>query len=150
MSLTFQPAVYSDGSLLVLPRPVTRLRLQNAWDAEQFKVPLSAGDVRGSASANGIDILVEGQFSSAAGSILATEAEMLAAVESLRAALSPSGFDARYEFFLYHDTGSDTYRKFSGCTTARFESDLSEASLFTYSLVVHAENPTLLTTAPGS
>jgi len=149
MSLTFKPAVYANGSLFELPRPVTRLRLQNAWDSEAFKVPLLAGDFRVGASQDGIDILLEGQLGSQDGVVLATEADMLAAIEELRAAISPPGPDPHYEFFLFHDSAAGIYRKFAECTTARFESDLSDQSLFTYSLVVHAGDPVLRETGPG-
>ena len=148
MAFTFKPAIYKDETLYELPRPVLSLRIQDAWDFEQFKVPLAAGDFTAGHSRGGVDISLEGQIGSQSGELRLTEEAMLDELESLRAALDVTAAGGKYVFFLYHDESSATYRHFKSCSTVRFDYDLSRKPLFTYSLLIHAEDPTLYHTAP--
>lgn len=149
MAFTFKPAVYDGVSLYELPRPVSSLRIQDAWDFEQFKVPLADGDALVGHSRDGVDILVEGQIGSQAGGLKTTEEEMFDEIGTLRARLDVTSGGDEYEFFVYHDTASKSYRKFKRCSTIRFESDISNKNLFTFSIALHAEDPTIYSTGPG-
>ncbi|MEM7810390.1 MAG: hypothetical protein AAF532_02790 [Planctomycetota bacterium] len=148
MSFVFRPAIYDGSALYELPRPVTRLRVQDSWDSADFKVPLRDGDFRAGLSRDGIEISVEGQVATQAGVLLADEGAMFSAVAELRERLDTQG-DGRFEFFIYHDTTSSTFRKFKSCSAGRTEADLSSARLFSYSLLIHAEDSRLYTTGPG-
>jgi hypothetical protein len=149
MTFVFSPAIYRDAELWTLPRPVTSLRILDAWDFERFKVPLAAGDAHVGHSKQGIDIAIDGQFGSQDGTTKLTEAEMFAVLETLRAKLDVPSDDEKFEFFLYYDSGSGTYRKFRGCSAVRLEYDLSSPHLFSYAAIVHADDPTIYSTAPG-
>ena len=144
----FKPAIWKNSTLYELPRPVLALRIQDSWDFEEFKVPLAGGDFQEGRSLNGVDISIEGQCGSQAGQLKADEEQMFAELEALRSALDPSSPDEAFELFLYHDPSSATYRSFRGCSSARFEYDLSSPHLFTYSALVHAADPTIYATAP--
>ncbi|QDT67070.1 hypothetical protein [Calycomorphotria hydatis] len=146
----FKPSIYIDSGLFELPRPITRLRLQSAWDYEQFKVPLLDGETIAGASQNGLDIVIEGQVGSHGGDLKTSELDMLATLNSLQNKLNSAAPDDKYEFVLYHDDSTSTYRKYKNCTTVRIESNLSDQSLFTYSLVIRASDPELYQTSPGS
>jgi len=98
---------------------------------------------------NGVDIAIEGEFGTYADVLRPDEASMFTALQALRAALSPANPDQVYQFFMYHDVGSATYRSFKSCTTVRFDCDLSNKQLFTYSALIHASDPTVYTTAPS-
>ncbi|MBL8852103.1 MAG: hypothetical protein JNG89_20690 [Planctomycetaceae bacterium] len=145
----FKPAVWKGGLLYELPRPVTSVRIQDSWDFARFKVPLAAGDAIAGRSANGVDIAIEGEIGAQAGALKLGEESMFAAVAALRGALSPGTPDTVYQFFVYHDAASATYRSFRRCTTVRFESDLSAPQLFSYSALIHAADPAIYSSAPG-
>ena len=149
MTFTFKPALYDGSTLHELPRPVVAMRLKDRWDFEKLKVPLAAGDTLVGHSLDGVDLAIDGQIVSQAGTLLLSEQDMFAELESLRSALDVSASGTKYEFFLYHDAASATYRKFKQCSTLRFEYDLSDKRLFKYSVEVHAEDPVIYTTAPG-
>jgi len=140
---TFRPAVWKAGVLTELPRPVTSLRLQDSWDYEKFKTPIADGDHLAGHSKNGVDLQIEGQFGTVAGDAALDEAAMFQAISDLRAALNVSGDEEPYSFVLYHDASAGLYRLLRDCTTVRLESDLSDQTLFTYSLVIHASDPVL-------
>ena len=145
----FKPAIWSNSVWHELPRPVTAVRLHDSWDFAQFKVPLHGGDFVAGRSRNGVDISLEGQVGKQAADVVITEEAMFEALEDLRQALHPSSPAATYELFLYADAATSTYRSLRSCTTVRFEYDLSEPRLFTYSLLVHATDPAIYTTAPA-
>jgi hypothetical protein len=147
--LTFKPAIWRDGTLYELPRPVRSLRLQDGWDFAQFKVPLAAGDTIEGRSQNGVDIAIEGECGTQAGALLPDETAMFAELEALRSALGVETPEEVYELFIFHDATSGTYRSFRDCSTVRFEYDLSEPWLFTYSILIHAANPQVFDEAPG-
>ena len=150
MAFTFKPAIYKNSVLYELPQPVLAVRVQDAWDFEQFKVPLADGDFLTGHSQQGVGISVEGQIGEQSGSPKALEQAMFAEIETLRTALDITSDSDKFEFFLYHDTSSSTYRKFKSCSTVRFDYDLSDKNLFAYSIVIHAEDPVIYTTEPGS
>ena len=141
----FQPAVWKGGVLSQLPRPVTALRLSDAWDFEKFKTPLTDGDVVTGQSRNGVDVQIEGQIGHVAGSLRLDENAMLLAILNLRTRLDVDNAAGRFGLVLYHNPTSGESRYFEKCTTVRFESDLSDPALFAYSLLVHASSPTLMT-----
>ena len=147
--LTFKPSIWRDSTLTELPRPVDVVRVQDSWDFVQFKVPLAAGDAIEGRSLNGVDISIEGRVGRQAGVLAGDEDEMLSVLESLRAVLGVNAPEDEYELFLYHDAGAGTYRSFRGCTTVRFEYDVSAPQLFSYSAVIHASDPVMHTDAPS-
>lgn len=149
MSFVFEPAVVRDETIFRLPRPIVSLRVQEAWDFERFKVPLRDGDQHVGHSRQGVDILLEGQIGSLDGSLKLTEEAMFAALEELRDGLDVSEAASKFELFLYLDEIADTYRKFRDCSTVRLEYDLSSPHLFTYSAVIHADDPHIYDTPPG-
>ena len=111
MAFTFKPAIYKNSVLYELPQPVLAVRVQDAWDFEQFKVPLAEGDFLTGHSQQGVGISVEGQIGEQSGSPKALEQAMFAEIETLRTALDITSDSDKFEFFLYHDTSSSTYRK---------------------------------------
>lgn len=149
MPFTFKPAVYDGSTLYELPRPVLAVRIQDAWDFKEFKVPLAAGDVLTGHSRQGVDISIEGQVGSQAGNLKTTEQEMFQELETLRGMLNVDSSNGKFSLFLYYDAISAIYRKFKNCSTSRFEYDLSDKNLFTYSITIHADDPVIYTTAPG-
>jgi hypothetical protein len=68
---------------------------------------------------------------------------MLQVIASLRGVLDVDDAGSRFSLVLYHDAASGLYRVLQKCTTVRFESDLSEKALFTYSVLIHASDPAL-------
>ncbi len=144
----FRPSIVRSGSVYELPRPITTLRVQDAFDFAKWKVPLVTGDLVVGHTASGVDIAIEGQIASRAGQLQVTEEQMFLTLEGLRQAVQSSTTDDRYRFFLYFDPATNTYRSFRDCATVRFEYDLSQKQLFTYSLTVHASRPTIEATAP--
>lgn len=150
MAFVFKPAIYKGSTLYELPRPVTRLRISDRWDFAAYKVPLRDGDRLTGHSREGVEIVLEGQVGSQAGSLKLSEQAMFTEMLMLRQTLDVSEDDDKFEFFLYHDAGTATYRKFKGCSTLAFEWDLSSPALFAYSLTLHAEDATLYTTGPGA
>jgi len=150
MSFVFQPGLYKSSSLYFLPRPITALRVTEGWDFQQFKIPLKAGDVHVGHSRDGITILVEGQLGSQDGDLKLSEAEMFSALETLRESLEVTSDADKFEFFLYYDASSSTYRKHKNCSVVRFEYDLSNPHLFSYSATLHADDPTIYSTGPGA
>jgi hypothetical protein len=142
---TFQPAVWKGGVLTSLPRPVTALRLSDSWDFERYKTPLADGDVVTGHSRNGVDVLLEGQIGSVSGMLILDEPAMMQAVIDLRGLLDVDNAAGRFGLVLYHNAITGQSRLFEKCTTTRFESDLSDPTLFTYSLLAHASSPDLVT-----
>lgn len=145
----FKPALWRDGLLYELPRPITSLRIQDSWDYARFKVPLRDGDAAAGPSRNGVDIAVEGQLGAQGGALKLDEAAMFLALETLRERLHVDDSADGYELFLYHDPASGVYRSFRRCHTTRFEYDLTDPRLFTYSLVVHAADAVIYSAAPS-
>ncbi|QDU78984.1 hypothetical protein Pla110_06880 [Polystyrenella longa] len=147
--LEFRPAIYQGGELYELPRPVRSVRLQEGWDFEQFKVPLRDGDQVTGHSQRGVEILLEGEVDSQGGKLKVSEVDMLETILSLRGLLDVDGESSKYSLVLYRDVETDGYRRFKKCSTVEFEYDLSRPQLFTYSLIVHAEDPVIYLTDPA-
>lgn len=143
--LTFHPAIVRDGTLIELPRPILVFRLHDSWDFMKLKVPLRDGDQVAGHSRSGVDIAVEGQIGSHSGQLRLTEAEMLDSIETLRAALHVDGDDDTYTLAVFEDLQADHYRFFQNCTTNRFDVDLSDKHLYSYTLSIHASDPQLHT-----
>ena len=148
MAFVFKPSIWKNAGLFELPRPVTSLRVQDAWDYDDYKIPLADGDVLVGRSQRGVDVAVEGQVGTQGGALKPSEEAMFEALEALRSALAAGDPDDTYDFFLYYDAASNEYRHFKKCTTVRFDSDLSNPHLFEYSLLIHAEDPVLYTSGP--
>ena len=144
----FKPAVWRNGVLQALPRPVHSIRIHDSWSFEKLKVPLKNGDIFTGHSRQGVDIALEGQVGDVNGTLQPTEEAMFVALESLRETLSVDQAKAPYEFFLYHDVGTKTFRSFRHCTTVRFDYDLSSPHLFTYQVVIHAADPKIYAVEP--
>lgn len=145
----FHPSLWTAGELFELPRPVTSVRVQDSWDFARFKVPLGNGDTVTGHSRNGVDIAIEGRLGSHAGQVTLDEAGMFAVLEQLRSKLHLAPQGPGYEIFLYHDAATSTYRSFRRCHTVRFDYDLSDPHLFSYSVLVHATDSTLYTAPPA-
>jgi hypothetical protein len=149
MALVFRPGIARGTTYYELPRPIPSLRIEDGWDFQRLKVPLAAGDTLAGQTADGVDIVIQGQLGSVAGAVTAGEAEMFAALEELRRQVRVTLNEPNYEFFVYHDPSTNTYRKFKRCSTVKFECDLSNVHLFGYTLVVHAGDPEMYATGPG-
>ena len=145
----FKPAIYRDGQLFELPRPISSIRIHDSWDYAKFKVPLLDGDGTAGHSHNGVDIAIEGRLASQAGQLKLDEAAMFSVVEDLRSRLTRSADDPPFQLFLYHDPATSTYRAFRQCSTVRFEYDLSDPHLFNYAVVIHAADPVIYTGSPA-
>ena len=142
MTMHFRPSIRRNGTLYELPRPIVSVRINDTWDIERYKIPLLQGDTFVGHSRSGVDIALEGQIGSQAGQITLDEPTMFAALEQLRTALNVADETDRFELVLYQDDDSD-FRSFRECSSLRFEYDLSNARLFTYSVVIHASDPSI-------
>jgi len=114
-------------------------------------VPLKTGvDITG-VSRDGVQISVTGEFGIQDSDVELTEQAMFTEVENLDAKLDVEG-DTKYEFFIYYDSGSSTYRKFKQCSTANFDWDVGDDQnkLFTYAISIKSEDPVIYTTAEGA
>ena len=149
MAFTFKPAIYRDTLLYELPRPVDSLRVRDSWDFQTFKIPLADGNTVVGGSRQGVEIIVEGRFGSQSGTLTLTEEDMFQEVKNFRNAVDVPETSDTYTFFLYHDDTAGVYRKFKSCSTIRFEFNLSDEKLYSYSAVIHAADPRVYTSAPG-
>lgn len=148
MPFVFRPIIDHNGALYELPRPILSLRVQHAWDFARFKVPMLEGEFTVGPSRQGATIAISGQLGTQAGLLKSDEEAMFEELGRLHDALHVGAADAWYSFFLYYDTASAIYRRFDHCTTARFEYDLSDPHLFTYSAVIVADLPGIQTDLP--
>lgn len=141
--LKFQPAISRPGSLVAIPHPVLVFRIQDAWDFERMKVPLRDGDQLAGRSRNGVEIVIEGQIGEHAGNLRLTEPEMLASMQAFRSTLDVKEEQAQYSLVVFSDDQLDDHRFFRSCTTQRCEFDLSSQHLYSFSLLIHASDPSL-------
>ena len=139
--LTFDPALILPGGTFALPRPVTSLKILDGWDAARFKVPARPGEVTRGRSPGGVTVSVRGQVGRHGGTVRAGEAAMFQTLENLRAALHALSPEESFGLALFRD--GPAVRGFAGCTAAKVECDLSEASLYGYALVIRADDPVL-------
>ena len=148
---TFAPALaFNDSRVIPLPRPIAQLRVTDAFEATPLTVPFRDGSVRRGRSRGGVDIAIRGQLAQHGDTLRLSEPEMHATIESVRAALRVSDPEETYGLALYRFVPpgltldqAHTLRGFVGCTTVKFEYDLSDRALYGYSLIVHASDPTL-------
>ena len=126
------------------------LRVRDSWDFQTFKIPLADGNTVVGGSRHGVEIIVEGRFGSQAGTLTLTEADMFEEIKNFRNALDVPVSSDTYSFFLYYDATQGIYRKFKSCSTIRFEFDLSDEKLYSYSAVIHAADPNFYSTSPGA
>ncbi len=147
---TIQPKIYAGTTLYEFPRPVQALRMRDTWDFDRSKVPLKDGETLAGQSRKGVAIFLNGQIASQAGTSKQTEAAMFAEIESMRSHLNDNATNGKFELFLFHDSATPYYRKFKNCSTLRFDVDLSNRNLFTYTMEIHSDDPTLYTTAEGA
>ena len=141
---TFAPTLLLDSGPVPLPRPIVQLRVQDGFDAARFKVPQRDGSLWAGRSRDGVDISIRGQFARHNGALALSEPEMLDAIETVRTALQPAAPEATYRLALFASDDSPVqYRGFVRCTTVKFEYDLSDHTLYGYTLMVHASDPRL-------
>ncbi|ADG69373.1 hypothetical protein Plim_3560 [Planctopirus limnophila DSM 3776] len=145
MPLQFHPAIARSTAWFSLPRPIVSLRVQDVWDSERFKSPLIDGQRTVGHSQGGSTIVIQGQVAAQAGEVRFTEAEMLATLLSLREALHVGESQPKFDFVLFFDPVTHERQYFQECSTTRLEWDLSEASLYTYSLTIQADDPQIHT-----
>lgn len=139
--LTFSPALVLPGGTFNLPRPVTSLKILDGWDASRFKIPTRPGEVTRGRSPGGVTVSIRGQVGRHEDVVRAGEAAMFQTLEAMRAALHGLNPEEAFGLALFRD--GPAVRGFSGCTAAKVECDLSEASLYGYALVLRADDPVL-------
>ena len=140
--LTFAPTIFHTTSNFELPRPVSSLRISDAWDFEKVKVPLRDGDTVSGHSRNGTDIRIEGQIGTHGGQLQADELAMFDTLTALRTALHVGNGSETFILSLFND-GLGQHRYFDECSTTRVDFDLSNKHVFTFSIQIHAANPQL-------
>jgi len=150
MPFEYKPAIYKNAQLYELPKPILSLKLQDSWNQEQFRVPLATGDVLVGHAQNGLTISVKGELHHTTGTPKAAELALFDDLETLRAALSTSSPDERYELLLYHDDNAELYRRLVSCATLHFQFDFADQHRMVYGIEIHAEDPIIYTTAPGT
>lgn len=138
----FSPTLETSAERFVLPRPVTALRISDRWRMDQFEVPLRDGDRVHGRSRRGVDVSIRGRLGRHDGALTASELAMFDVLEQMREACHADP-EAKFGLAIFDD--GTLKRGFSGCVVTRLEYDLSDASLFGYSLVVHASDPVLKT-----
>ncbi|MFQ5732300.1 MAG: hypothetical protein ACE5KM_10140 [Planctomycetaceae bacterium] len=146
---TVQPVIYAAGTLYKFPLPVRVFRFRDTWDFDRFKVPLKDGETIVGQSRTGVAVFVEGQIATQAGATKQTAAEMFAEVETMRSRLNANGTNGKFELFLFHDSATPYYRKFKACSTLRFEVNLSNENLFSYTAEIVSDDPVIHSTAEG-
>jgi len=149
-SSAWRPAIYKSGQLTELPRPVTRCEFQDEWDHRASKVPLKDGIETTGISYNGIRVTVAGQCGLDAGTKTITEETMFAKLQDMRAKVNIDSDSQKYEFFVYHKVGGP-YRKLKRCIPQGFGMSFGDDDfvIFTYTLEVLPQDPSINTTAPG-
>lgn len=147
----FRPTLVLPTGRLRLPRPIVQCRVQEAYDAAQFKVPLRDGDRWFGRSRGGIDIALRGQLAQNGAEPAFTEGAMFDLVEEVREALRLGDPEQTYGLGLLEEDDPGTpasarpLRGFVGCSTVRLEYDLSDRALYGYSLLIHASDARLQT-----
>ena len=147
----WKPAIFKSSVLTILPRPVESLLIKSAWDARESKVPLKDGVTTDGQSLNQVMITVEGSCGFDENTAYSTELLMYDRFVTIRGELDTDD-TTRFEFFVYHETTTPTYRKFKDCYCKTFDFSVGDDvhALFRYNLEVFAEDPVFYTTAPGS
>jgi hypothetical protein len=146
--LIFKPTLVVNGTRFELPRPVLALRLQYSWDQARFKVPLLPGDQVVGRSMSGVDVSIEGQIGTQAGQLKASEADMFHTLEQLRNLTATPG-DVEMRLILYQNQMTLQEHLLRQVSITRFEYDLSDTHLFTYSTLIHASDPMIHVEIPS-
>ena len=142
---TFAPTLALPSGPMELPRPIVQLRVQDQHDAARFKVPLRHGSLTHGRSQGGVDIAIRGQLARRGSQLDLSEPDMLASLEAVRVALRTTHPEERFGLGLFRsEIDPQLLRGFRGCTVAKFEYDLSDHSLYGYSLMVRADEPDLV------
>lgn len=149
MPFIFNPVIYYDSFLFFIPQPLDQVRLRDSWDLATRKVPLVEGDSIVSSSRRGTEIIFEGRCSSQNASILLSEEEMFIELRNLRLALQTPESSDTYTLFIYYDDVEGVYQKFKSCSTRHYEFDISDPTLFSFSIVIYAADPDIYGTPPG-
>ncbi|SFH68430.1 hypothetical protein [Planctomicrobium piriforme] len=139
--LQFAPAIVRDLDVVEFPRPILTCRLHDSWDFLKLKVPRRDGDQVAGPSRDGVDVTIEGQIGSLSGELKLSEAEMLSAVEELRAALHVADEEGFALALFQDDEGGRRY--FQQCLTTRFDVDFSNPRIYSYAASIHASDPVL-------
>ena len=154
----FRPAMYHSSlpgtGVYMLPGPqLDPPELAGDFDAKTFKIPLAKGDRRHGISPNGLTISLKGYITVTylqadnTPTVLLGEEQMWDESEKLKSRIDRRG-EMKYEFFLFFDETDSLYRKYKCCTTVNFTM-MMDPHAYTYSLTIHAEDPTQYTGAPG-
>lgn len=149
MSMQFQPGVTVAGTFRELPGPVTKLQVQDHWDFDRFQPLLGDGDHTVGLARQGVDVSIQGTVAMRGSLLLLSEAEMFAEVQALRLLLQ-SQAEALFDVYLFRDETTETCRYFKQCSVARFQYDLTQPELYSYSLVFHADDPTIYSVWPAA
>lgn len=152
MAFVWKPSVYKSSTLTLLPRPVDKLDMSCRWLMDEQKVPLLDGVETYGHSEDGLVFSIQGVIAIDSGTPTITEESMWGVLANLKTVLDVSNGTGKYEFFIYHDTGSATYRKFKECVTLQFDVSIGDQDRteWPYSIVIRAEDPVIHTTAPGA
>ncbi len=142
MTMTFGPTIVRGGARFVLPGPILQCRVADRWDFQRFKVPLTAGVLTTGLTRDGVEISIRGHLAAWAGAVVVGEVGMLDVAEQLRQAADTE--EGKFVLELYRDGTTGAGRGFADCTTARLDLDFSDPAMFTYALLVHADDPRLL------
>lgn len=144
-SSSFQPGVYRDSVLTRFPQPVTQIAWQDRWDFARDKTSVVAGETTTDVSANGVEITIRGRIPVVEGDLITA----LEQIRTMRTAVDVLGTGNGYDLYLHFDETTGTYRSFRSCITDLAEFEISDSGQFEYHFRIHADNPTLFTTAPA-
>jgi hypothetical protein len=154
MAFVWKPAIYKPigATTYFLPKPINMLKVGSGWDARESKIPLKDGETFTGHTLNSAKISIQGQFGKDAGGFLLSEEDMWTAWEELREAVNIDSDTNKYEFFIYHDGGSSTYRKLKLCCPVSCELQFGDEDchLFGYQVEIRAEDPVIYSTGPGA
>lgn len=153
----WNPAIYSNGSMYFLPRPVLRFQVGDEWNVDRQKVPKKQGEQIVGHSKNAVKISVSGLFGvigprgTSEPELLISEGLMYPQYELLRARCDISSEATKFELFKYYDPYSGTYRKYKSVSVLNLSADLGDNDriTFPYSIDFIADDPVIYSTAPG-
>lgn len=141
--LKFHPAIARAGIVTEFPHPILVFRIRDAWDFDKMKVPLRNGDQVVGHSKSGADIAIEGQIGEHSGALKLSEPDMLTTLNTIRDALNVDAIVGSYSLLVFSDDTLDDHRFLKDCTTVKFEFDLSNPMIYSFSALIHAADPAL-------
>jgi hypothetical protein len=152
MAFVFKPAIYKGGSLTTFPHPVMDLTISSSWKFDEHTVPLKSGVLSYGHSRVGDQIVISGQMGTQDGTPKISEEDMFGVLSNLRTVLNVASRSDLFEFFIYHDTGTSTYRKFKSCWCVSFDWSMGDKDrvMWPWGCVLKYEDTTLYSTAPGA